>query len=66
MYESPRFCCLLSNIHLPSAHNERITYFTKRIFLVYSTYNCKLPKSDRPRDLPIDFSGAMLFTKAEH
>lgn len=51
---------------LPSAHSERISYFTINIFLGFSTYNPELRDSDRTRDLPLDFSGAKPFTKAEH
>lgn len=51
---------------LPAAHSERISYFTINIFLVFSTYNPELLESDRTRELPIDFSGAVPFTKAEH
>lgn len=51
---------------LPSAHSERISYFTINIFLVFSTYNPELLESDRTRELSIDFSGAVPFTKAEH
>lgn len=51
---------------LPSAPSERISYFTIYIFLGFSTRNPELSESDRTRDLPIDFSGAMPFTKAEH
>lgn len=53
-------------ICLPSAHSERISYFTINIFLVFSTYNSELLKNNKTRDLPIDFSGAMPFTRTEH
>lgn len=50
---------------LPSGHSERRSYFTTNIFLVFSTYSPELLESDRTRDVPIDFSGAMPSTKAE-
>lgn len=53
-------------ICLPSAHSERISYFTINIFLVFSTYNSELLENNKTRDLPIDFSGAMPFTRTEH
>lgn len=37
-------------IRLPSAHSERISYFTINIFLVFSTYNPDLLESERTRD----------------
>lgn len=53
-------------ICLPSARSERISYFTINIFLVFSTCNSELLENNKTRDLPIDFSGAMPFTRTEH
>lgn len=35
-------------------------------FPVFSSYNPELLGGDRIRDLPVDFGGAMPFSKAEH
>lgn len=58
--------CALKYTCLSSAHTEKISYFTRYIFLVFSTHNPELLESDRTRDMPVDFSGAIPVTKAEH